>query len=403
MNAMQGLKKPAATVLKRKKKFELQSQPLCYDFEDLVKTPMVDRSLIPRPLLPSIITSISTPPTIPVLLSQSTEKEIGHARSSLSSRHKPGHPRKASQHSLPTIVERNPEIYQPTYSSNEAPANLSNYTFEYDKMISEPSMMEQEHPTIKADMESAVSHPSYSVIRIQPSPQLASMQAIGEHVQRTGDTSPYGTRTRSKVFTTQSQLSLPHASYIPTGSPRAVFKKFEEIEKSSSNHSRLAYYVPRIAKVIGEKDWVRASEGAHSNTSLERSTDWIEGFLARREEADRLEEAKQKQEKMMKWNLTRTESFKRIKRRLSGKRAADFEPRQERSTISVRRPSARTSPARSDKIDLVHPAERDKFTPPEQGLRLPFRKFKIQELPASRQHMPPHSLPPTHPLSPRDQ
>ncbi len=244
-------------------------------------------------------------------------------------------PGMASRRQLYTISEEIPEFYSPPRRHGTWPTNSSKQliTHSSDAQLEDfpraEDAEEEESERMSTRPPSEISYRGLGAIYIQPSPQLAGMQAVGEHLREEGDEFwSHETWTRSRAFLTQSQISIPIASYVPTGSPRTVFSNLQSPSEKNIVSRRPGSGGGRAAE-WGEPS---SSSSTRVNEHASSPTEWIEGYLARREEADRLEdEARRKQEKGLKWDLRRMESFSKIKRRLSAKKGMGFEPRWEQA------------------------------------------------------------------------
>ena len=214
-----------------------------------------------------------------------------------------------------------------------------------DDTASEPSLAYKPRTTTTSSGDSVTSHQA-GVIYIKPSPQLQSMQAVKEHVREHGDPTPYGPWTRSDVYSTQSTANLPVTSYIPSGTPLTVFNTFRKVDIDGTEDPRL---VPRPAHMFElvreEQDWSEACEWAEPSAVVEGPTQWIEGYLARKAEADLLESQAHSTKAgriHQKCSLNRVDSLKQVNKLMrklsrssSGKKTLEascgFDPRQERT------------------------------------------------------------------------
>ncbi len=291
----------------------------------------------------------------------------------------------ASRRQLYTISEEIPEFYSPPRRHGTWPTNSSKQPIFYSEAQWEDvpraeDAEEEESERISTRPPSEVSYRGLGAIYIQPSPQLAGMQAVGEHLREEDDEFwPHETWTRSRAFLTQSQISIPIASYVPTGSPRTVFSNLQSPSEKNIVSRRPGSSGGRAAE-WGEPS---SSSSTRVNEHPSSPTEWIEGYLARREEADRLEdEARRKQEKGLKWDLRRMESFSKIKRRLSAKKGMGFEPRREQA-FSGRRSFSPPLDEETSESSGVGRGRRGSFDPLPEARKSLSEALKIDLQPSS--------------------
>ncbi|KAF1838259.1 hypothetical protein BDW02DRAFT_11305 [Decorospora gaudefroyi] len=295
--------------------------------------------------------SVPTYPLVPKLQSSHATNSIHTAHALTVPRRKPVS--RSSLTKLTTVTEHRPPAYQPTQPvaasellgdiSRPAPVNVE----ENDTINDLSNVPAPERSSRTSTMSSATSVASYQgpgAICIRPSTQLHSMQSISElDVRLKAASSLRRPWARSKVYP-----ACPQESFPPTGTPESltntplnasVYEAHSRLNDSLHSTSNSIYR-------LNAKDWARSSEWVEPCPIVEGPTEWIEDFLTRKAEADRIEEEhllRQKQEKKEKGILGRVDSIDRFRARLSlsvrrrrtsvaavGKRGS-FEARQERS------------------------------------------------------------------------
>lgn len=345
VDLMHNATSPVTPRLRRTERFDQSSPNPCKKFSQLMDTQMTEHSLIPRPLSPR--TSLRTPiyPNIPVL-SLSDENDVPHeAQPVIPSTTNDSSSMKPAQ--LCTIAENKPPFYRPTTGTQSLPPAVESQfseMFDTDSrfLATEQGPTEQVRTMTMSTVDSIASYPN-GVIYIKPSPQLQSMQAVKEHVKAIGDPTPYGPWTRSKMFRTQSDLSLPLASYVPTGSPRAVFTPLENVDESAFGNTRPDLIPPCMLELTkGGKHLIKACDCAQPTVVVDGPTKWIEGYLVRKADADRQEEEQRRKDaRAHRWDLSQVDSLKQVNKMV--RKLSLSTKKSEREGFEVHRDCSETS------------------------------------------------------------
>ncbi|KAH7379629.1 hypothetical protein BKA66DRAFT_140179 [Pyrenochaeta sp. MPI-SDFR-AT-0127] len=310
---------PVAPTLRRNERFKEASARPSRSFSQLARTPMTDHKLIPQPLSLNSSTRRPKGPTMPAHGTAIEKKFIQNTLSTVSPTRNPSSCTTSTR--LYTIFDEQPPTYKPTSGSKSLPLIVSSQGGEKYHTQSEPPAVGQESTKAMSTTDSVSM--SGGLIHIKPSSQLQSMQAVKKHLKDAEDFHPYGPWTRNKVFRTQSDISLPLSSYVPSGSPRAVFKRLEDMNESRVNDPSLDTTASdALERRRQGKDWKTACDWTEPEIVVDGPTEWIEGYLVRKAEADRREEEQRKLEaRAQRWDLSRVDSLKQVNkivRRLSG-------------------------------------------------------------------------------------
>ncbi|KAF1946828.1 hypothetical protein EJ02DRAFT_430387 [Clathrospora elynae] len=243
---------------------------------------------------------------------------------------------KSSLTKLATVIEHTPPTYQPRKTPPIPSSTVE--IVESDKVVeqmatspaSSPQGQDSSSRTISSSA-STKSHTGSGVIYIQPSAQLQSMQAISERdlVEMGGDEDSSAPWTSTRVYSMTRQ-TLPMA-YIPTGAP------------SNNNDVGINKAHARFNNTLVHSSAQKplASQTKPPTTMVKEHTEWIEDFLARKEETDHFEAEdriiQERREKRERGLLGRVDSINRFRSKTMISKTAkrgSFEARQERRSKS---------------------------------------------------------------------
>jgi hypothetical protein len=328
-------------------------------------------------------TSTSHIPTYPAVpkLQSSIETEGVHDVHTLTSRRKllpkPSHPK------LFTVIEDRPPTYLPTtphktlhFPLRRRTGTTSDEDDRITGLLDVPAQEQYSRTNTMSSTNSINSHQGPFPIYISPSMQLQGMQSIGEM-----DYERQRLRAHTPIPLTRSQASSLIENHTSSEVPSSTSNEYNIYKAHFHLNDTIRCSTSTPSEHICTRDWARSTEWVAPSGNTEGPTEWIEDFLVRREEADRLEAEERRRkgkEKRPDGLLRRVSTIgknsmnkRRLSKRNNTQGRASFEARQEstRPRWHVQTPERDISRDQDQhlRVEEVHDIRKDSDSPPSDS------------------------------------